>query len=131
MGRDLEKINMEITLTEFKDYIPSVNLTDPQIERYLKDSKRAVERDFPVSHPEFDELQRLYALGLMQEDKINGVRSSTGNVPEGISSIGVAGVSVGFQSPTSVLRNTDGKTGYFIDYDNLKRKLLRYKGRIA
>jgi len=136
---------MEITLEQFKLYIPTVTLTDPEIERYLTDAKRAVTRDgFSVSHKEFDELQRFYALGLMQEDKVSGVRtpassSGSGSGAEGISSISVAGISVGFRDPNtssssssaSSGRTSEGKTGYFLDYDVLKRKLQFPRGRIV
>ena len=127
---------MEITLEQFKIYIPNVTLEDTRIELYLSDAKRAVERDgFDVSHKDFDELQRIYALALMQDDKVVGVKSATavGNNPDGISSIGVAGISVGFASPSSSQNvfTKDGKIGYYIDYESLKKRLNLFKGRIA
>lgn len=127
---------MEITLEQFKLYIPSVTLEDVVIERYLSDSKRAVIRDgFGVSHKDFDELQRLYALGLMQQDKVTGIISATssGDAPEGIRSIGVAGINIGFADSASAGRmdRTTGKIGYMADYIELVRKLNGLKGRIV
>ena len=101
---------------------------------YLSDARRAVERDgFNVSHKDFDELQKLYALALMQEDKVSGVRSATsgGNNPEGISSIGVAGISIGFSNNSQTTMTKSGKTGYYIDYENLVRKLRSLEARIV
>lgn len=127
---------MEISLEQFKLYIPSVTLDDTVIQRYLSDAKRAVVRDgFSESHIDFDELQRLYALGLMQQDKVAGVISATssGNAPEGISSIGVAGISIGFggANSSSKIDSATGKIGYMADYVQLVRKLNWGKGRIA
>lgn len=126
---------MEITLSQFKVYIPGVTLLDSRITLYLADAKRAVERDgFSVDHKDFDELQKLMALALMQDDKVSGVKSATaiGNNPEGINSIGVAGISIGFQGPsnTNTVITKTGKMGYYLDYDNLKAKLNGLKGRV-
>lgn len=127
---------MEITLEQFKQYIPDVTLDDARIELYLSDAKRAVERDgFDIGHKDFDELQKFYALALMQDDKVAGVKSATasGNNPEGISSIGVAGISIGFSNPTSSnsVYTKTGKTGYYLDYENLVRKIRGLKGRLV
>lgn len=127
---------MKITLTDFKVYIPSVTLADERLQKYLDDAARAVKRDgFDESHEDFDELQRVLCLALMQEDKISGVRSATsaGQNPDGISSIGVAGISIGFQSPSNSgsIITKSGKTGYYLDYELLKKKISGFKGRIA
>lgn len=127
---------MILELAIFKNYIPLVTLDDVRIQLYLDDAKRVVTRDgFDESHVDFDELQKLAALALMQEDKVVGVKSasSVGNNPDGISSIGVSGINIGFQSPsmTSVIRTAQGKTGYYLDYENLRRKLHGFKGRVA
>ena len=126
---------MEITLEQFKLYIPDVTLDDTVIERFLSDSKRAVIRDgFDVSHADFDELQRLYAMGLMQEGKVAGVLSATssGDAPEGISSIGVAGINIGFSGTktASKMDRLSGKIGYMADYLELVRKLNKFKARL-
>ncbi|MBK8397437.1 MAG: hypothetical protein IPL26_19660 [Leptospiraceae bacterium] len=127
---------MEITLEQFKQYIPSVTLDDPRIQLYLDDAKRVVKRDgFLESDEEFDALQKLAALALMQDDKVAGVKSASavGNNPEGINSIGVAGINIGFQSPVAMNRvsTRDGKIGYYIDYENLKKRIWAYCGRVA
>lgn len=127
---------MEIALEQFKPYVPSVTLDDVTLQRYLDDAKRAVVRDgFDVSHADFDELQRLYALGLMQQDKVAGVISATssGNAPEGISSIGVAGISIGFggANSSSKIDKYSGEIGYMADYKKLVRKLIGLTGRVV
>lgn len=127
---------MQITLEQFKKYIPSVTLDDPRIQLYLDDAKRVVKRDgFDVSHLEFDELQKYCALALMQDDKVAGVKSASavGNNPEGINSIGVAGINIGFQSPSqsTTVFTKDGKTGYYLDYENLKKRIRAFQGRVA
>lgn len=125
---------MEISLEEFRKSIPAVTLDDAAVTKYLTDSARAVKRDGVNSdHKEFDELQKFYALGLMQNDRVAGVRSAyaVGKNPEGISSMSVAGISLGFQSPSSSSFSSEGKTGYFLDYDVLLKKVRGLKGRIA
>ena len=127
---------MEITLEQFKQYIPSVTLDDPRIQLYLDDAKRVVKRDgFLESDEEFDALQKLAALALMQDDKVAGVKSASavGNNPEGINSIGVAGINIGFQSPVAMNRVSTraGKIGYYIDYENLKKRIWAYCDRVA
>jgi hypothetical protein len=129
---------LEITLEQFKQYIPDVTLDDTRIELYLSDARRAVERDgFGVEHKDFDELQKFYALALMQDDKVSGVKSATasGNNPEGISSIGVAGISIGFSNPSSGGSGTaftrSGKIGYYVDYENLVKKIRGFKGKLV
>lgn len=122
---------MEISLIEFKKYIPKVTLKDDELMFYLKRAKRGVERDgFHVMHKEFDELQRLYALGLMQEDKVEGVPNPSGDVPAGISSIGLSGLSISFKDSNST-RTSSGKVGFFLEYEVLVRKLRGFEGRIA
>lgn len=124
---------MEITLETFKQYIPNVTLDDTRIELYLSDAKRSVIRDgFDVSHTDFDELQKLMALALMQDDKVAGVKSATaiGNNPDGINSVSVAGVSVGFQNPGQ-MNTVHTQTGYYLDYDILRKKLNGLKGRLV
>jgi hypothetical protein len=127
---------MEITLEQFKLYIPDVTLEDVVIQRYLADSKRAVIRDgFDMSHIDFDELQRLYCLGLLQQDKVAGVLSATssGDAPEGIRSIGVAGINIGFADSSTANRidRFSNKIGYMADYSELVRKLRGLQGRIV
>lgn len=127
---------MEITIELFKLYIPNVTLDDVVIQRYLDDSKRAVIRDgFDVSHVDFDELQRLYAMGLMQQDKVTGVLSATssGDAPDGISSIGVAGINIGFSGSKTASKfdKYSGKIGYMADYAELVRKLIYSESRIV
>lgn len=127
---------MILDITTFKIYIPAVTIDDARIQLYLDDAKRIVKRDgFDESHDDFDALQKLCALALMQDDKVAGVKSATavGNNPEGINSIGVAGINIGFQSPTqsSVVYTKEGKSGYYIDYDILRKKLNGFKGRVA
>ncbi len=119
---------MEISLEKFKTYIPTVTLEDSRLLVYLADAKRSVERDsISCSHHDFDELQKLYALALMQDDKVSGVKSGGGggNTPEGIRSIGVAGINIGFaESSSSQTKTTrSGKTGYYIDYEILLKKI--------
>jgi hypothetical protein len=126
---------MEITLEQFKLYIPDVTLDDTVLERYLVDSRRAVIRDgFPITHPDFDELQRLYCLGLLQQDKVSGVISATssGDAPEGISNISVAGIGIGFSGTktASKMDRATGKIGYMADYMELVTKLRGLQDRI-
>ena len=127
---------MLLDITTFKKYIPAVTLDDARIQLYLDDAARVVKRDgFDEAHLEFDELQRFCALALMQDDKVAGVKSATavGNNPEGINSIGVAGINIGFQSPDSsrAVSTRDGKIGYYLDYMNLKKRIWAYSGRVA
>lgn len=127
---------MTLDLTTFKKYIPAVTIEDARIQLYLDDAARVVKRDgFDEAHLEFDELQRFCALALMQDDKVAGVKSATavGNNPEGINSIGVAGINIGFQSPDSsrTVSTVNGKIGYYIDYMNLKKRIWAYQGRVA
>jgi hypothetical protein len=127
---------MEITLNQFKVYIPNVTLDDSRIGIYLSDAKRAVERDgFDVNHPYFDELQKFYALALMQDDKVAGVKSATaiGNNPEGISSIGVAGINIGFAGSggSQTTYTKSGKIGYYVDYENLVKKIRGFGARVV
>ncbi len=127
---------MTLDLTTFKKYIPAVTIDDARIQLYLDDAARVVKRDgFDEAHLDFDELQRFCALALMQDDKVAGVKSATavGNNPEGINSIGVAGINIGFQSPDAMNRvsTKDGKIGYYIDYMNLKKRIWAFGGRVA
>lgn len=127
---------MTLELTTFKQYIPAVTIDDPRIQLYLDDAARIVKRDgFDESHADFDELQKLCALALMQDDKVAGVKSATavGNNPEGINSIGVAGINIGFQSPSSSnsVFTKEGKSGYYLDYMNLKKRIWAFGGRVA
>lgn len=123
---------MILELAIFKNYIPSVTLDDVRLQLYLDDAARNVKRDgFDESHVDFDELQKLAALALMQEDKVVGVKSasSVGNNPDGIRSIGVAGINIGFSENNQ--NTAQGKSGYYLDYENLRRKLHGFKGRVA
>jgi len=134
--RSLRYTQMQISLEQFKQYIPSVTMDDTRIQLYLDDAKRNVERDgFDESHNDFDALQRIMALALMQDDKVAGIKSATtvGNNPEGINSIGVAGINIGFQNPSQVntVLTSQGKAGYYVDYDILRKKLNGFRGRIA
>ena len=127
---------MQITLLNFKQYIPSVTLDDTRLQLYLDDAKRAIMRDgFQESHSDFDELQKFMALALMQDDRVSGVKSasSVGNNPDGIGSIGVAGINIGFQSPsqTTNVLTSKGKAGYYLDYEILVKKLNGLRGRVV
>jgi hypothetical protein len=122
---------MEISIIDFKTFIPKVALSDVEIASYLARSRRAVIRDgFYIEHKDFDELQRLYAMGLMQSDKIAGLPSPSSESPPGISSIGLSGLNIGFKTDSSP-SSRSGKTGYFLDYENLKNQLYEYKDRIV
>lgn len=127
---------MEIDLATFKTFISNVTLDDVSLQRFLDSSKRAVVRDgFDVSHIDFDELQRLYAMGLLQEEKISGMVSATssGSAPEGISSIGISGITVGFSQSANASKvdRLTGKIGYMADYEMLVRKIRKFKGRLV
>ena len=124
---------MELTLDKFKVYIPEVTLPDDRIWTYLQDGKNNVMRDgIDVSHNDFSELQKLNSLALMQDDKVTGIKSasSSGSAPEGISSISVAGLSVGFSGSSSVATKS-GKMGYYIDYEVLLKKIRAFQNRIV
>jgi hypothetical protein len=121
---------MELTLERFKKYIPKVILSDEDIVRYLNDSKRNVIRDgFDVSHEDFDELQRLHCLGILQLEDVKGINSAGfgGNsTDKKISSFNVSGISVSYANNSAngaFISKTTGRSGYLGQYDELVRTL--------
>ena len=125
---------MELTVEKIKVYLTKAKISDPEILVYLNDSKRFVLRDgFGIEHEDFDELQRLHCLGMMQLNNVEGIPNAGfgGNSSDKkISSFGVSGISVSYQADNSggsFVNKLTGRSGYLGQYDELVQKLRGFR----
>lgn len=96
----------EISLADFKTYLPvNHGYEDPFLQRILNDARREVEMDgISADHNQFDFLQRLKALALLQQDFATrkGLNSTATAPADSPSSFSLSGAfSVGFGTPKS------------------------------
>ena len=96
----------EIPLADFKTYLPANHgHEDPFLQRILSDARREVEMDgVSADHIQFDYLQRLKGLALLQQDfsTRKGLGSTSTAPADSPSNFSLAGAfSVGFGTPKS------------------------------
>ncbi|EMO14445.1 PF13262 family protein [Leptospira santarosai str. CBC523] len=124
----------EILLSEFKLSLSEDTFTDPKLTWFLNQAKRNVIRDgIQESHSDFDELQRLYALYLIQ--KYNRTQNSLdpNNSGGAIESLRVEGIAISYSNveKNSNTSDTISSSSYLQEYQTLLSKSIGLNDRLA
>ncbi|ASV10704.1 hypothetical protein B2G51_01705 [Leptospira santarosai] len=124
----------EILLSEFKLSLSEDTFTDPKLSCFLNQAKRNVIRDgVQELHSDFDELQRLYALYLIQ--KYNRTQNSLdpNNSGGAIESLRVEGIAISYSNveKNSNTADTISSSSYLQEYQTLLSKLIGLNDRLA
>lgn len=124
----------EISLSEFKLSLSEDTFTDPKLTWFLSQAKRNVIRDgIQESHSDFDELQRLFALYLIQ--KYNRAQNSLdpNNSGGAIESLRVEGIAVSYSNveKNSDASDTISSSSYLQEYQALLSKLIGMNDRLV
>ncbi|MDI7209953.1 DUF4054 domain-containing protein [Leptospira santarosai] len=124
----------EILLSEFKLSLSEDTFTDTKLTWFLNRAKRNVIRDgIQESHSDFDELQRLYALYLIQ--KYNRTQNSLdpNNSGGAIESLRVEGIAISYSNveKNSNTSDTISSSSYLQEYQTLLSNLIGLNDRLA
>ncbi|EKO62361.1 hypothetical protein FH593_04635 [Leptospira interrogans] len=124
----------EISLSEFKLSLPEDTFEDPKLIWFLNRAKRNVIRDgIQESHSDFDELQRLFALYLIQ--KYNRAQNSLdpNNSGGAIESLRVEGIAISYSNveKNSDASDTISSSSYLQEYQVLLSKLIGMDDRLV
>ncbi|EKO86533.1 PF13262 family protein [Leptospira interrogans serovar Grippotyphosa str. 2006006986] len=124
----------EISLSEFKLSLPEDTFEDPKLIWFLNRAKRNVIRDgIQESHSDFDELQRLFALYLIQ--KYNRAQNSLDPNNSGgtIESLRVEGIAISYSNveKNSDASDTISSSSYLQEYQALLSKLIGMNDRLV
>lgn len=124
----------EISLSEFKLSLSEDTFTDTKLTWFLSQAKRNVIRDgIQESHSDFDELQRLFALYLIQ--KYNRAQNSLDPNNSGgtIESLRVEGIAISYSNveKNSDASDTISSSSYLQEYQVLLSKLIGMNDRLV
>nr|WP_284149217.1 hypothetical protein [Leptospira interrogans] len=135
-----------MTLSSFKEYLPANHgFSDPYLNRILSDASREVSEldKVPISHPQFDFLQRLKSLAAIQSESSTsrrGLNSADTTPPDSPTSFSLSGAfSVGFGGQKSESERIFGSGGenamteansYEVQYKKALIKIREMGGRV-